>query len=173
MSELKELFTQRDEAFKTSTDEILATLATAIEGITKFLDGRNEVRGGNLSFEDVMLFSGMEENEEGYVMLVGVISYAPGQTFTLPSGEVVAVTDFTADYFRRMLRIGIPYKLAVEGSMEDIVKFMEETAVQEQEMVDAVDASLDEDRSEFDLSELTDEQKEALMLHMRSSGNKN
>lgn len=174
-TKVKKLFENREKHFKDDTDAILDSMSTATAAIAKFIKKTDDVviEGGELTWEDVTYIGGVEKDNEGYVIFIGVQSHQPGETFSLPNGQTVAITEETAEYFRRMIRVGLPFHLAVEGSAEEIVQFMEEAAKRDPYDPYDLDMMLESEPStEFDLEELTDEQRESLMLHLKTSGYK-
>lgn len=171
---LLELFEERDEMFKEITDKIYEEIPHVVEGARKFLlkqEGEEEV--GNLSWEDISIYPDGED-PFGFLMLVGVISYRIGDTYVTTAGEKIEVTLSNVDYFRRLLRIGIPFDLVESNSVEAVTTFLEQTATEdsqqatetaEQIIRTIVDAASGESESEFDLDELTEEQRQKLAMY--------
>lgn len=173
MAELRELFKKREEAFKTQSEEIFASLPNVLDGCKRFVAHR----GGDaemLEWDDVNYLPKDEndENDREIVVLIGTISYNPGDSVTLPSGERVVVTENTVDYFKAMLRLGIPYELAVNGTSDQIYQFLDETIkVEHIEETDGHEPELEmvEDTpqpnsSGFNLDDLSAEQRAAVAM---------
>ena len=170
MINLKKMLEDRDVAYQKSTDAVLIEMKTAIKGITVFLRNKDELKNATISWEEVTYFKTPNENNDGFVMLLGVINYPVGERFMLPNGNVVEITEEIADYFRRIIRIGLPLKLAAEGTVEQVVEFMEATMKKDE---DANDPTEVETSPEFDLSELSEEQLQTLRLFSNQAGKKN
>ncbi len=168
MSNITDLFKQRDALFAKATDNILEAIPHVLDGIVRYLNLRDEIQSGNLSWEEAMLFPS-EDGGESFIMIVGVISYNPGEKFELPDHRIVEINENTADYFKRLIRIGIPVTMAENGTDEDIFEFLKKTE-------DAENAPAPEpmssDPTDFDLTELTDEQRKALELFEQTAGKK-
>lgn len=177
MTELKELFDKRDKEYQDQTQEIFKRITTVTEALSEFLRNTDDdVDKGEISWKDISLIN------NDFVTMVGLISFQPGQEVSTTEGEKVTVTKDTVDYFKRVIRFGIPYKLAVKGTKEEIFQFIvdREKAEKEQQQ-QAVDAfaeaaQLDEgnmftqspispiDNQPFDLNALSEEQKKMLKL---------
>ncbi len=166
--ELRDLFKLRDETFKTHSDQIFDSLGNVLDGCRKFI----VQKGGDeklLDWEEIKLIH--EEPIGDLIVLVGSLSYKPGDTVSLPNGDTVVVNENTAEYFKAMLHIAVPYNLATHGSIDEIFDFLGETM----EMTEP-DASImvkkhnvEPDNIEsFDLDELDEEQQEKLKMYMAS-----
>ncbi len=178
MTELKELFKKRAETFKSFSDQIFNSLPNVIGGCKKFV----AFKGADqdlLNWEEIKF---VEEHD--IVLLVGYLSYKPGDTVVLPSGESIVVNENTAEYFKAMLHIAIPYKLATSGTVEDVYEFLVDTMDMEENEEDEENVITEEQAKRmlaapvesFDLEELDEEQKEKLKMYMASnndSGEKN
>lgn len=170
MIDLKELFEAREQAYKERTQAILDAIPTATTSVADFLLSREGVKDGTtVRWEEIGYFPSSETHED-YIVLTGIIGYAPGSTFTMPNGEVIAITEATKDYFSKIIRVGLPVKIAVEGSAEDIVNYIKSTSTDSPNRPEPVQS---EHNAEFDLDQLTEEQKQALMMFDTSQRNKN
>ena len=99
-------------------------------------------------------------------MLLGFVNYESGQEF-LMGGELVEITEDNKDYFQRVLRIGIPLTVALVNTKESVIQFLLNlnSAVMEEPVDESPPIKIKPDTNEemeFDLDELTDEQKLAL-----------
>lgn len=168
---LRQMFEAREMSYKKATDRILEMMASALDAIVTFLASKGELSGTQLVWQEASYYPSSDEGHEGYIMLMGVIEHLVGQKFQLPNGQMVEVTEETADYFRRIIRIGIPLKLAVEGTEQEILQFMEETTKEDFEEGPGFDSAPQPDT--FDMDELTEEQKQALAMFSGTSGTKN
>ena len=163
---LKERFRRRDTTFKKATDKILEMMPNVLDGIKDFLRLEEDEGKPDVRWEDVMYFA---DAEPPTVMLISVISYPPGSEFVLPTGETVKVTDATVDYFRRLIRFGIPMDVVLNANREEITTFLQKTAEEDEDIVsipnldsEALAANVATDG--FDLDELTEEQRRTLEL---------
>jgi hypothetical protein len=173
MTEIKELFKQRDDAYTEQTHAIIKAIDNVTSGASQFIQHREnatpEPRWEDVSFMD---------DDDGYIILVGVLEYAIGDTMRLPNGAEVEVNEQTAEYFKRLLRVGVPYKLACEGTDKQVFEFLvksakeAETAGEEIEQMVQLPVS-DVDDQPFDLDDLTEEQKEQLRLFALANGELN
>ena len=169
MSELKELFKKREDTFKTQSEEIFASVPNVLDGCKKFVTARGG-DGDLLEWDNISYL-----DEQNVVVLIGTISYNPGDTVELPNGRRVVVTENTAEYFKAMLRLGIPYDLAIEGSSEDIFNFLTETIeVEEISDEDPVpeEMYLDSGDYGFNLDELDEEQRKAMEMFLKTESMK-
>ena len=166
---LSTLFEERDEQFAEITAEIFDRIPNVLEGVYTFLVQANEgYENGTVSWEDVFLL-------DNVLTLIGIVSYKPGTEFVL-EGKPVEVTEANSAYFQRIIRMGIPLNVAEEGTVEDILEFfsnikvnfeltVNEDGVQEEDLIATVK------EPEFDMSELTDEQRDALFMYYRGKMN--
>jgi len=170
MAELRDLFNKRDETFKTHSDEIFDSLTNVIDGCREFI----AKKGGDeklLDWEEIKLVQ--EESIGDLIVLVGSLSYKPGDSVTLPNGDIIEVNENTADYFKAMLHIAVPYNLATSGSSEEISEFLAETMEMTEPdaaiMVEKHRETPDNDVEHFNLDELDTEQQEKLKLSLATS----
>lgn len=172
MNDLKQLIEARDTEFKSKTKLILKEMIHVLRGTIKVLRLETEAANGNLVWEDVSLVHDELEDDD-FIMLVGAISYTPGESFTLPNGRDVKVTEDTVEYFRRLIRVGIPLSIAVDGDIDDVVEFLHKSIEEAEEDSGLIISSLDDDSEEFDLDDLSDTQREALLLFSKTAGGRN
>lgn len=173
MNNLKDLFEKRDETYSEQTEVIIEAIPHVLEGAKKFIQER-EPTSNDPEWKDISL---MEEGD-GYVILIGTLEYNVGDMLQLPTGDMVEVSEDTADYFKRMLRIGIPLDLAKKGTEDEVCQFLIKTAEEneqaddeEQALIEAIQqAQQTVDEEEFDTESLTEEQKEQLRLFTLSNG---
>lgn len=157
---IKDLFVSRADTFDKRTSKILKAMTGALEAIHEFMNvSVVEKQGGKLAWEDVSLV--IDTTKDAFVVLVGVIKYPPGTELELDSGQKVKVTKQTEPYFRRLVRAGIPLKVAGKTKKQvlNYLKKMEAKETKQQE-VSFLD-KLAQQEVEFDLSKLTEEQRKA------------
>lgn len=171
MVEVKDLFEQRAETFNELTQQILESLPNVLEGCRIFVS-KNGANPGLLEWEDVSFY-----DEHNIIMLVASLTYSPGDVIKLPEGEVIELTNDNVENFKSTLQLGIPYELAKKGTPDDVFTFLTATIEQEEaEQLGGAERSItvsDETptQAEFDLEELTEEQKEALKMSVQSMRN--
>lgn len=183
---LKQLFEARDEQYKTETNKILKKLANVTTGIEKFFQSIDNSEVGTIIWEDVSLLrmneiTNDQSNDDIFIMMVGSLCYENGATITLPNGDEVTITEETKTYFRKSVRVGIPYDLAVTATVETIIDFIENTIEEMEFDEDGTEIEFDssernilehESSEQFNFDDLTKEQKQSLIMHT-NSGSKN
>lgn len=173
MSDILQLFKERDDAFKKATDELIALMPNVTTGIVQALHLENEHINKRLIWEAATLISSNDPNvDEKFVLLVGMIKHSIGDQIVLPSGQQVEVDKDNAEYFQRVLHIGVSMSLVQEGSVEDVVTFINNTIDEEQNEDEPQTPTDLADGADFDLDGLTEEQKLAFHLFDKVTGNK-
>jgi len=155
---LEHLFLVREQTFQRATEDILKALRNVIDGVVAFLHLKEELAQGKLTWQNVQMQSEV-------VMLIGIIEYPPGAKFTTSQGEEMVVSKENKDYFKRILRIGLPLKLVETGTAEDVVRFMSNADKDAEEITEVVELpAAVAGIAEFNLDDLTDAQKSALLI---------
>jgi len=175
MKDVQALLEQRDELFRDQTVTALGLAEDTLIGIREYLISiDSSYEPGQFVWEDISLF----ENE--LLMLIGYVSYEPGTSFQL-DGEIIEITEDNKDYFDRILRIGIPLSIVKQNSKAVVIGFLtnlnnaiEDESLDAREEIEQVEDSLAKQPSkyDFDLDELTDEQRTSLAF-VRKSGKLN
>lgn len=174
MAELKELFKRRDETVERLNNGIINAIPNVVDAAQHFVREREGTKG-NLVWKDISLLE-----SEGYVMLIGVLEYEVGEVVLLPNGMEFQLTEDTLEHFKRIIRLGVPYALAAEGSKDKVLEFFEQSAAEAE--AEALEDDFDDilqlpvsdvDNTEFDLDALTEEQKQQLKLFALSHGGNN
>lgn len=186
------MFFERAENFTSTTIKILERMPGALEAITELIEEKETFKsGGILEWGEVSLTRA--GTEDALIILVGSVSFPPGAEVELQTGEKVIVTENTSEYFLpRMVRIGIPLKLA-EASKEEIKKYIKHTEeLQKKDSVEFMEnlkealttelkeagidipveiIKKDDDTittdADFDLTQLTEEQRKQLQLSQK------
>ncbi len=184
---IPELFAAREEAFDKATDKIFAALDGVFAALREHMEIEEiEKIGGVLEWEDIML---VEDDKQPFLVIVGVISHPPGTEFEMPDGTKVQLTKETAPYFRRLVRAGVPISIVDKSKQEIIDYLIQIEAEQKQHWEEESKKILAEDgkslselleehtnskkqETEFDLSQLTDEQRKALELSLGTKSGK-
>lgn len=152
-NDIKNIFLIRDVTFYKHTIQILEMIPNVLEGIIHYLEIEEEAEQGNLIWEDIARFDS-EKLDGGFLMLVGVISYHPGESVDLADNDPIEITEDTAEYFKRIVRVGIPFSLASSGSVEEIVEFLEESGDTESEEIFDMDQYSNEPKFKSALSDV-------------------
>ncbi len=154
---LKTLFNHRRQLFERNTDAIFVRLTPATNGIVEYLNLKEEIKQGQLTWTNVV-----NQEVEGLVTMIGLIKYPPGSEFETADGEMITVNEDMVEYFSRILKFTLPYKLLDEGTTEDVVAFLKSLDVEgEEKKVNKKEALT---LAEFEYDDLTDEQKAAMMV---------
>ena len=160
MNNLERLFKQRDRTYQAHTDRILKSLSTVIDGVVQFLNLKEELAQGQLTWQNVQM-------QQEVVMLIGIIEYPPGAKFATSQGEQMVVSKENKDYFKRILRLGLPTDLVEKGNTEDVMKFLSNVDKNAEEKVEYVELPKElAGIQDFNLDDLTDEQKNALLVRV-------
>ena len=164
MTDLLHIFKQRDDHYTKMTDLILEVLNDPIiEGTKEFLQSQESQLNGILEWDEITLIDGL-------IILIGVMTYSPGTTITLGDGKVVVVSEQNVDYFNRVIRVGIPLQIALEGNKADVISFLQKTLDEPSNSeTESSDKNLNNKSSiaainDFDLEQLTEKQKSALFV---------
>lgn len=156
MNKIERLFKQRDKTYQTHTDRILKSLSAVIDGVVQFLHLTKELAQGQLTWQNIQM-------QKDVVMLIGIIEYPPGATFATSQGDQMVVSKENKDYFTRILRLGLPVDLVEKGNAEDVLKFLSSAEAEEKTEVVELPENL-AGIQDFDLDDLTDEQKITLLV---------
>ena len=166
MSQLKELFEKRDTEHLKITQVLLKTLQPATDCIMEFIGAHSQQDPsiGTFSWDDV-LFLNNESNPlvKEIIVFMGSVSYKIGAKLTMPDGSVVEITEETAEYFKRIIRIGIPLDLAEKGDKKKITEFLRDVSMTESEPEPP--STID-----FDLDTLTEAQRMAVLAYSQDGG---
>jgi hypothetical protein len=155
---LERLFLVREQTFQRATEDILKALGAVINGVAAFLHLKEELAQGKLTWQNVQM-------QDDVVLLIGIIEYPPGAKFITSQGEQMVVSKENKDYFKRILRIGLPISLVENGTAEDVVRFMSNADKDAEEITETVEVPEElANISDFNLDDLTDAQKSALLI---------
>jgi hypothetical protein len=160
---IPQLFEAREKVEERATKKIFDAMPGAVEAINELM-GLNEIQkaGGHLLWDDIDLVG----DEDGLLVIVGVVVFPPGCELTTANGDKVKVTEDTEPYFRRLVRAGLPVSVATQ-SKDEVVAYFRKMQEDEEKQLDV--AGLDEilqRETEFDLSALTEEQRHAYQTSM-------
>lgn len=114
MSNLRELFNQREFAYLTLSQDILDEIGpTVLDAALEMLNIEDE----DVSWEDVQLV-------DDVITLVAFVLYRPGDIAITEAKEKVLITEENMDIYKRIIRIGVPLNIAETGTKEDIITFL-------------------------------------------------
>ena len=164
MKDIRQLLKQRDNLYRNQTIAAFDSVHEVLEGVEEYLSSVDPSYGfGTFEWEEIAI-----HEQDGLLMLLGFVNYEPNQEF-LMGGELVEITDENVAYFQRVLRINIPIDVALADDKERLIQFLVNlnNAIQEEDQeappVKLIPDGQPETNYDFDLDELTDEQKAALM----------
>lgn len=152
---IPQLFEAREKVAHKATDNIFAAMPGAMEAINEMM-GLEEIKkiGGDIIWDDISLVT--ELVDEPLIVLVGIIVFPPGCELETTDGDKIKVTTDTEPYFRKLVRAGLPASVAAL-SKEEVHEYFKKM---EQEMEESMKNLVTED-SDFDLTQLTEEQRAA------------
>lgn len=157
MASIEKLFEKRVEQFKTNTAKIMESMSGTIDGVIEYLKLKEELAQGQLTWEGV-------QKDHDIVMLTGIIKYPPGAQFATSEGEIMVVSEKTADYFTRILRMRLPIDLVDKNSKDDTMTFLHDLEKEAEQEMEYVEIPSELGAQDFNLDDLTEEQKRALLV---------
>lgn len=153
------LIKSRATSYKRATKKILDSIQPAIEAVEEFMEVEAAKKiGAYVEWQDVDAYG---DEEASVVFIVGELFFPVGTEIDTDTEGKVVVTEDTAPYFRRLLRVGLPTDIA-EGTKEDVLAYLRNLEENEKskKLVDELDEQTDTD---FDYSKLTEEQSKLLI----------
>jgi hypothetical protein len=155
MSDLKDLFERRDKMILTMLDALLRAMPNVVESCEEFIRHNSGGAIPTIEWNNVIYLK-----DQDNVILVGANSFKIGDEVMLPDGEKITVSEETEDYFKSYLRVSLPFKLVEEGSKDDIYQYLLDKS---DDSIDvAEDDGLPQPVQDFDLDQLSEEQRESL-----------
>jgi len=163
VNSIEEMFIKRYNAYRKHTMGIIKSMEHVTKGIELTLvDEEYET----LAWEEVQYIP-----EDQIVVLSGNIKLTVGDDIQLDTGKVVTVTEENVDGLRRIVRVGIPVKLALDGSAEDVFEFLKGSETKNYTLLEdqGVDPADKDDTAIYNQDysaeiDLTDEQYESMKL---------
>jgi len=176
------LFNARELQYQKGTGKVLDIVPNFIDAAEKTIDiEANE----SVEWREAHL------SEYGIMSLVGIVTFNIGETLMSELGETIVVSEENQDKFLRVVRVGAPVDLIVEGTSEEIAVFLEEASLKHdnnqalaENIVDAMQGALREDPEgidevtmfaadeEFDIEALTDDQVDSMIMNEATSKGK-
>lgn len=165
MEDLEALFKVRDEQYFEETRKIFELITTSVTCATEYLSDMDErVAQGILKWEDVSVIEDM-------LVIIGSVDYELGTTITLDGKEYNIHAD-NIDEFQSVAHMSIPLDIVIDDNEEEIRNYLYDMG-QDSDIEDytsVLSPPGETVESEFDLSELTDEQRQALKLSTAKGG---
>lgn len=157
MKDLKAIFDERDKFFSDKTLEIFTEIDTTLSAVTAFLsDVDDMVSQGTITWEDASFV-------EDLVVIIGVVQYDIGKFITVGQAEMQITVD-NVEQFNRVVHMSIPYELVINADPEAILDFLYTMGTDEEQETIEVKATGEYNDADFDLTELTDEQRKQLEM---------
>lgn len=190
---IRRMFFERAEKHAVATTNILNKMPGALQAIADLIEEKETFKkGGILEWGEISLVAA--DTEDALIILVGIIRFPPGAEVELSTGEKVKVTPETVQYFPpRIIRIGLPLNMA-EATKDEIKTYLKKTVEEQkadiEEMKNTLQEALDGQEDEasevpvktikkqepiataadFDLTQLTEEQRRQLQLLSQKTG---
>jgi len=162
MEHLKALFKVRDEHFTTHSTKILNEIRTTLECVTNFLaDVDDSISQGAITWEEATLMDDL-------MIVLGSVNYKPGTT-PYVNGVQVPITEENCAEIQQLVHMSLPLELVISNDREEIMKYLYSEIEGFENMEDMVEAVTQSD-VEFDLSDLTEEQRQALKFSTVKGG---
>lgn len=163
MEDLKTLFKTRDKRYNKASKKIFKLINTMVVCVTNHLSDMNgSIFQGNISWEEASFMDDM-------VIIIGMLSYDPGDVIDV-NGVEINVTEDNVHELQQMLHMAVPIDLAEEGDSKKIAAYLQTITAQHKVDVDLVELPHHPHDNDFDLSELSEEQRENLRLSTLKSG---
>ncbi len=158
MENLKTLYNVRDEIFSDKTYEIFKKIDNTLACLTLYLTDIDEaVAQGVIAWEDTSLIDDL-------VVVIGTVQYDMGDIITI-AGVEIEVTPNNVLEIERVIHMSIPYDLVIEDDKDNIMEFLYTVEAANEFNIDGAPAN------DFDLSELSDEQRKSLQSATGSNRN--
>lgn len=166
MEDLKALFKVRDEHFTEHTTKILIEIVNTLECVTTYLvDIDDYAAQGNIIWEDISIM-------EDILVMMGTVEYSIGSTIVF-GDEKIVVTDENCESLQQLVHMSVPLALVQENDKAKIIHYLETTAEDMGSDLDEIMVQINTPpppTSDFDLSELSEEQLASLKLSTAKGG---
>lgn len=116
---LSQLLVKREKMYKETTIEILQVLKNVFAAAHEVLDDETN---------NFIEWVHVEQPTPEHIVILGMCMYPIGYTVTTPDGNQIQINEENREYLGRMIKVGMPIKLAEEGKITEIVQFMKEHA---------------------------------------------
>jgi hypothetical protein len=165
MSKLLKRLEQREDVYKKDSINIIREeLPHLLEALhTVFAREQNPAA-------DRVVWDVVEVLNDKILMIQGYLDIKPGELIEFEGEESVTVTEEMSEVLTRLIKISLPIALIEQGTVDDIVQFIENQTERVnsttpdvehhvRQVVDPLDG--------FDIENLTDEQLEALIVNSK------
>jgi hypothetical protein len=164
MEDLKLLFKKRDEHHSKETLKIFKQINTTLGCVSSYLyETDPSISQGIMSWEDLSLVDDL-------VILVGMVTYEVGTEINL-GGLIITVDEENLEDLQSFIHMSVPLALVEEDDEDKLMDYLfsqdNEGAGEVSSLGNIEPAKQD---LEFDLSELTEEQRQALKLTTPKGG---
>jgi hypothetical protein len=165
MEDLKALFEVRDEQYSKETTKIFKLINNTVTCVTAYLCDMDErVAQGIVKWEDVSIIEDM-------LVVIGSVNYEVGTTITL-DGKEYQIREDNIDEFQSVAHMSIPLDMAIDDDEDEIMAYLYDIGMDSniEDFTSVLTPHHDSIESEFDLSELSEEQIQALKLSTAKGG---
>jgi len=169
MSDLKQLFKERDELFEKKTLEVFSKIEGAIEAVTIFLTDIDDlIAQGKISWEDANMIDDL-------VILIGMVTYEPGDTVNISEDLDIIINEENLDSFQRIVHMSVPLDLVEKNDKDTILSFLyemniERTSEEFSSVLDETTKIPINKEEEFDLTDLDEHQIQSLKYFSDNKG---
>lgn len=165
MEDLKPLYKKRDKRYNKENRKLLEMIDVTLASITAYFEKINPtIMQGVISWEDTSLMDDM-------IVVMGMLSYDLGKILNI-AGVRIEVTEENIERLQHMVHMAIPIDLVEAADGEKITEYLQSMESEGEIDVDTVELSAPAAarEHEFDLSELSEEQRENLKLMTIKTG---
>ncbi len=173
MENLKGIFNARDIAFKEKTLEIFKLINTSLVCVTEFLNSTDPMfNAGIITWEDTNLIDDL-------IVIIGMVEYEQGTTIEV-NGNIISITEENLEYFQRVIHMSLPFDLVITSNENEIMEFLHKLLKDGKgdnfnNIIENAPSStiLEQSSLEFDLTQLSDEQIQALKFNNNKHNKRN
>lgn len=163
MEDLKPLYKKRDERYNKENQKLLEMIDVTLAATIAYFEKINPtIMDGAISWEDTSLMDDM-------IVIMGMLSYELGKILDI-GGVRIEVTEENLEQLQHMVHMAIPIELVEAADAEKITEYLQSMEAEGEIDIDAIEISAPTPEHEFDLSELSEEQRENLKLMSIKTG---
>lgn len=112
---LSQLLVKREKIYKETTIKILQVLKNVFAAAHEVLDDETN---------NFIEWVHVEQPTSEHIVIIGMCMYPVGYTITTPDGNEIEIDKENREYFGRVIKLGMPIKLAEEGKITEISEFL-------------------------------------------------
>ena len=176
------LFNKRELQYQKGTEKILDIVPNLITAAEDTIE---------IEANETVTWREAHLSEYGIMSIVGIVMFDIGETLMSEMGETIVVSEENQDKFLRVVRVGAPVDVIMEGTPGEIAEFLAEASLQYEEnqniadtIVEAMEGAIDidaegtddikvyADDEDFDIEELSDEQVDSMIQNEDASKGK-